>query len=581
MKNDKKEVTLGLAVITNNAKDTIRLVSTYADYFDTFYITVADKDKLIYFKLKEAFSENDKVKLSYFKWVDHFGKARRFNQKQIKTDYWFWMDTDDAIDRPENIPKLMSLVQQQDIDALYLNYDYYQNEHGEQQANHPRERLLKTSAGYEWANVPCHETVITGSGNIQKSELVSIKHHKTIADMEASMKRNQTLLEKDWEKTKDPRTAFYLGTTYEYQKRYDKSVEMFTYLIKNGGWDEQKVIAWNHIADCFYFTELYDKALQATDAAIHMDPTHPDAYFQKILIYSAANQLDKACEWAEVAMTKKPKEDSMQLQDPTRYTYKGIFLAAQANLFLGRIQRAWELYRQVMEVAPHFLDEVNRETKTDWNKQFSEAFIDEKAINYTKFLSRYFKDYGGNPELLFKALPKKLFSDIRLNAERVVAIPPKKWPAHSVAIFCGAGHEDWGPENVNQGIGGSEEAVIYLSRELAKLGWDITVFCERQDDYKDHVSRSSVVYKPWTEFNPWDEFDVFVAWRQPQNARGIKARRKLVDLHDTIPEQLAKEVVDEVDQFMVKSRYHRSLYPSIPDNKITIIGNGVVQEQFV
>jgi tetratricopeptide (TPR) repeat protein len=71
----------------------------------------------------------------------------------------------------------------------------------------------------------------------------------------------------------------------------------------------------------------------------------------------------------------------------------------------------------------------------------------------------------------------------------------KKWfrPAddavlrrRTVAIFClfrlpDAQGGRWGPSSVErQGIGGSEEAVILLSRELVKLGWHVEVALQRR-----------------------------------------------------------------------------------------------------
>ena len=46
-----------------------------------------------------------------------------------------------------------------------------------------------------------------------------------------------------------------------------------------------------------------------------------------------------------------------------------------------------------------------------------------------------------------------------------------------MAIYCGNCVVEWDPSlEKNGGIGGSEEAVINISRLLAKKGWKITVF---------------------------------------------------------------------------------------------------------
>jgi len=128
---------------------------------------------------------------------------------------------------------------------------------------------------------------------------------------------------------------------------------------------------------------------------------------------------------------------------------------------------------------------------------------------------------------------------------------------------------------MEKGMGGSEEAIVYLARELAKLGWQVTVFNDRDEEYES----DGVTYKPWTLLNPFDKFDVYWAWRVPENVKDIKARRRIVDLHDTMPADRVYAVDGDV-KFFVKSKYHRSLYPKLPDDRFIIVGNAIVKEQF-
>lgn len=581
--------TVGLALITNSEAKTRDLVEKYDSYFDKLFITVADKNKTEYNKLKAL--DNEKIELSYFKWVNHFGKARRFNQSQITTDYWFWMDDDDEIVNPENIRSLVEHMDKNKIEVIFMNYDYFTNPEGEQQANHWRERIIHTASDCKWEEVPCHETV-PSKGLADKTELCAVKHHKTIEQMLGAMDRNQKLLEKDWEVNKDPRTAYYLGMTYQFHQTYEKAIEMFNFMIENGGWDEQKVIALNHLSNSYFALEDYEKALGATDEALSLDPGHPDAYFQKVVIYSKMNDYAKAAEWAEMGLTKKINPDSMQLIDPTKYTYRGLFLAAQSNLFVGRPDRAFDYYNQVASVAPHYIQEMVQTSGVDWPRTFAESLNEYNAINSIKFLVNYLSNREGKIDELFKSLPPKLSYDTRLQVERLEAFPPKKWPKKSIVIYCGPGLESWGPDTLDKGMGGSEEAVVYLSRELSKLRWKVTVFCERNTETLDAMrgkdskgtsweafatGESYARYKPWTEFNPHDEFDIFIAWRQPVFA-DVKARKIFVDLHDTMPEESLLSVADKIDKFMVKSEYHKSLYPNISQEKIKVITNGIFED---
>lgn len=573
--------TIGLAIITNELEETEKLIETYSPYFDKFFITVADKNRKVYDQLKA--SHHDKVELSFFKWVDHFGKARLFNQKQVTTDYWMWMDTDDEITNPEKLKEIIDQMSTNGIDVMFMNYDYYENAYGEQQANHWRERIIRTASGCKWENVPCHETV-PAKGRAGKTELCSVKHHKPLDQMLHSMDRNQAMLEKDWKTNKDPRTAYYLGMTYQYHQKLDEAIKMYKFLIEKGGWDEQKSVAWRQISECYFNQQKYPESLEATEEMLRLDPASPDGYFQKVMIYMALKDYAKAREWAYVALQKKVDPNSMQLIDPTREGYIGQFLAAQAYLFGGEIEKAFELYKEIVQTAPHHIEQMSQANGINWNQTFVETFNSHKAIEAIKYLTSYLKDRGGDLDKLFRSLPAGLALDQRLQFEYALAQPPKKWPEKSIAIYCGQGFEAWGPDTLKDGLGGSEEAVVYLSRELVKLGWTVTVFCERDNAIDDDNAKvidevtaynHYATYRPWSEFNPHDDFDVFIAWRQPVFLQGIKARKKIVDLHDTMPEETLLSVLDQVDMFMVKSRFHRSLYPNIPDDKIDVVTNGI------
>lgn len=358
---------LGLAVITNELEETKKLLEKYYSYFDKFFITVADKDKKVYDELAKL--NNDKVELSYFEWVGHFGKARIYNQEQVTTDFWAWIDCDDEITNPENLKQLVNDMVRDNVDIMFMNYDYYQNDQGEQQANHWRERIIRTDSDCKWESVPCHET-IPARGIAANTLLCQVRHHKPLDLMLHSMDRNQILLEKDWEINKDPRTAYYLGMTYQYHQQFDDAIKMFNFMIDNGGWDEQKIAALNMIAQCYFALQDFEKALDACDKALRLDPAHPDAYYHKVMIYANTQQYDKAVQWADIAVTKNVNPNSMQLIDPTKYTYKGLFLAAQANLLLGQADKAFEFYNKVASIAPQFIQQISAETGVDWATMF-------------------------------------------------------------------------------------------------------------------------------------------------------------------------------------------------------------------
>jgi len=569
-------MTLGLSMIMKNqVKDLKRILGGYGQYFDKIFLTVTHRPT--YNKLKNQ-KLDGKIILSYFEWVDNFGLTREFNRKQIDTDYWFWIDTDDTIDHPEKLREMVDFMLKNELDIMYFNYNYFQNIHGEGINDHRRERIVRTAAPLYWSSVPVHETIMGEFARSVAVEDITIIHHKDEKGIKRSHGRNRKLLLEHFKKTKDPRTAFYLGENFLSEGNARQAAEYYHFLIDNGGWDEEKYDAWLKIADCHYRTKGYPEAIVCTDMALRLFPEKPEGYYMKVMIYGATNELFKAIEWSKVALSKPPIQ-TLRMVDPTLWQYRGIFMAAQVHLWAGMIKEAYQLYQETDKRASHFIDAHSKETNVDWRKLFEEAYADDKAVDSSRYLLHYAKGMKGKPEKILEALPYRLMADPRLNAERIQLFPPQKWPPKSVAYYCGQGLEDWGPDTLDKGMGGSEEAVIYLSRELSKLGWQVTVFNDREVEYNDN----GIIYKPWSLLNPNDEFDVFIASRLPENAMGVKARKVLIDLHDTAEPGRIYAVARANPQamFMVKSKYHRDWYPEVDDDHIKIVSNGIMRSHFL
>jgi hypothetical protein len=147
------------------------------------------------------------------------------------------------------------------------------------------------------------------------------------------------------------------------------------------------------------------------------------------------------------------------------------------------------------------------------------------------------------------------------------------WPANSIVYICGANKLKFGPSDKD--LGGSEQAVVQLSKCWAQQGKHVTVFGNVKEGIKDGVD-----YRPMEELNLADTFNVAIFWRSfgIRLLPLIKAKKVLVDLHDSWdPKNYVSpaDLIAKTDYFMVKSKYHRSLYPYLPNSKMQILMNGV------
>src|SRR5260370_39581923 len=72
-----------------------------------------------------------------------------------------------------------------------------------------------------------------------------------------------------------------------------------------------------------------------------------------------------------------------------------------------------------------------------------------------------------------------------------------------LVIYCGHTRHQWNPELFKtKGFGGAEEAVVYATRELAKLGRDIAG--EHKCGHKP-LAAAGATYQPSSDFNPGEE----------------------------------------------------------------------------
>jgi glycosyltransferase involved in cell wall biosynthesis len=145
-----------------------------------------------------------------------------------------------------------------------------------------------------------------------------------------------------------------------------------------------------------------------------------------------------------------------------------------------------------------------------------------------------------------------------------------------LVVYCDHTPHQWNPELFKaRGFAGSEEAILYLTRELAKLGWDVTVY--NNCGHKPSVDEG-VTYRPLWDFHPGDKQDVVILWRTAKPLDwNIDAEKIFVDAHDTMDENffIKRKRIEKLTGIFFKSQFHRSICPNLPDAKVAVIPNGL------
>lgn len=558
---------IALHIIAKDQVEAVKLIiEKYASYFDE--IAIAPDQRVEEFQALAT----DKIKIHPYVWCDDFAHKRNFLAEHTQSDLYLRLDTDDEIENPQLIAELTKVMDEQGFDLLYIPYIYAKDETGNCVAKHWRETVIRKKEGIVW-NKTIHENILLGDKSkvkILRDDRLKIIHNIDDAHAQASYERNLKAcvleFQNDKEKT-DPRTIAYIGRMLMSKGFWDRAVLFLEQLIRTSGWDDDKYFAWIHMSQCYQQMGKTSLALNCCNEALLINTKFPDAFLQMGAVYLQIGDYDKAVDWI-MPGTVRPEPDTVMVIDPSFYGYKAKINAALALLGKGDITLAMRYYNEAKKIAPKEAYVIEKE------KLFTDAFENDQYIKSLAFVANHTAKLDRTKlKPLMESMPRGVFLDERASAIRNNYMPHRVWADDEIAIFCGISWEEWAPVSTFKGIGGSEEAVIYLSRELAKLGYKVTVYNQCGDMAGTY---DGVEYKNFHEFNQNDIFNILVGWRM-DNINSVKAKKKVIWLHDVPQEGMfTPHSITNIDKIIVLSEFHKSLLPDfIPQDKIFVSANGI------
>lgn len=581
-------------IVKDGLENLKRLYPLVQDHIDEWVVVVPPKDKAIPFlKDKAKVIVQDFIQAiepeiieqmrDYGLEVDedyrlfNFAAARNAGLKEVTGDYLLWLDADDEPLGMSNIKKFVA--QNPDIEVFDAVYDYYRDEEGNRISDHGRERVVVNNGKFEWKGGALgliHETLLPRDDIYEPlhldipEDIFRVKHHTD--HVHQSSIRNHVALLYEYIKTKgkDPRTTYYLGIEFFNRGMFDYSIKILQEYVKASGWDEERYNAWLKIAEAYHMLKDPESGRNAYLSAIKEMPHYPQAYLGLGESYHQAEDWAKAVEFMLTGLQKKPPTGKY-LIDKTRLTFRPAVYIALAYLELGKPLSAYEWFGKAFKLNP----------KHPWIKEYASVFQEAKDLNdyVTSFVKMGQISQRLYPKTLSKlaeVVPDELKDQELLMDFKWRYATPKIWPDNSVVIFCSHAFEDWGPEALEKGCGGSEEAVIQLSKRLVKLGWEVTIF----NNCVQEKIVDGVRWVRFERFNPRDMFNIMVSWRNNMFTDVRTARKKYIDVHDVPDLKFYTEEAVEGVKLLVKSKYHRTVFPHLPDDQIVIIPNGIDLEQF-
>lgn len=511
-------------------------------------------------------------------WNDNFAEARNANFAQVPSDYThiLWLDADDSIDQPGKIRKVCEISDR--YDSIYVDYLYDRDEEDNPLTVHMVARIVKNNGSHIWKGM-IHETLVeTRSVSQGMTKDFTVIHHADDKRKDQSLLRNVGILEKQIELEQsdpDPRTFYYLASTYMDTGDTEPAKELFRDYLNMSGWDQERSAAETKLGRIFLNEENRAEAKKHFMLAIGEDPDNPEPRVEMGSLELEMKQFHKARKWLE-GVEQMDKNMSTLERNPMSYTFRTYLLMADVYLGMGGkwLDKALEYGKKALKYKRKDKD-VKKYVKIIENVVRDKA-LTTKMLEIVQVLKKNKED--DKIKLLAQAAPKQIEDNpiiVKLRDSE-----PYTWPEKSVVIMTGdTVIDEWGPWSLKEGIGGSEEAIIRLSKHLKDLGYKVVIFGKPGANAGIH---DGVMWRNFWEANLDDKYDIFIAWRAPfLFERKIDARKSYLWLHDVMePGEFGENRIANFDKCIVLSKYHRSLFPMIPDEKIMLSANGIDSEEF-
>jgi glycosyltransferase involved in cell wall biosynthesis len=411
--------------------------------------------------LVENFLKAHRGVLSDFAWVDDFSAARNFCFDQSPARWRMFLDTDDQLVGGEKVRKLLVKCEAQhpQVEGFFVKYEYDRLE------ELPSMRIARWREGWRF-NDAIHERLEfaypDGEGlpdtSFGRTDEFLMRHKpKTKEEKVAAIRRNTIIARKEMETATDPKYRARLARTLAMELKMDGHVA-------------EAIPLWEQLY------ALYKSYPEGRQAAADISKTY-QYLAEKGPRPERDNLLTKALDWGKKAGPAYEGLIRFSLDD-----HMGVIKAAQRSAGMG-------------QQATH------------------EGFIFEQGAIYITAAGSALK-LGMNPavaERLINRVPPKLRNDevimphvnaVRREVDRITILVPSTPQPFD--------------ENGGGGmLGGSEEAVMYLTRELAALGRNVRVFGVLPPHRIPGPDKYGVDWQPIESWNADDEAGTLVLWRAP------------------------------------------------------------------
>lgn len=541
-------------------------------------------------------TDYDHVVVDGVKTLGDFATARNDSFDLAKTfdpDYIFWMDTDDVLVGAENMHKIAEVMQKENYDGAIMDYDYATAKDGLKAVVQKRERLIDANTGGEWKyNV--HENYIFDNAKKVKAAIFNeakIVHKRTVNEVVKTNRRNQLILQKVIKQKGVENVDFKVLNDIAYDHWEHKEFEEAIKYYEIGLSREEKVsddmlkVIYHKLAVAYMGLGKQSKAISYLYKLQKVEPKDPFAYLNLAEIALNDNRLEDAVHYAK-QVKKIGKPNSIHPYSEVDIIVKPNLILIEALTNLGQLEQAKEV---INDVSRRVANENIKHYEKVVNNQIAVSETVESVIKLYKFLQR--SNNIEDADRLLLSIPtevkdhnaiRQLIAEIKIDYN----IKTKKYPLNerkNIVIYAGPHYEPWdGESDIKKGIGGSEGMTIQISRELAKLNNDVTIYGEPGDSDGKVFKGVKYLKHDKFDFNADNtDIDIFIGLRNPNLfTRIVETKRKYLWLHDTGYGDVPAEVFNTVNKVIALSEAHIDVLQknhTILDEQFWLTRNGYNQ----
>ena len=453
-----------------------------AKHVDAVYITITGQNDNV-----KRVAEKYGAIVSYCEWDDNYARARNFNFSQVpkEYDYIIWCDADDVIRNPKEIKPLVEKMSSDAMDALTLRYLYDHDEEGNCIKEHLKTRIVKNDGCVEWAAAVHEDFKMKREINAFFNDEIQYIHFSDPIRRSESTTRNLRIAELEVKRNpSDPRTYWNLANSYLSTGRFKEAIDIYSQFITISDSEEEKFMVYQMLAICYVALSQWDNAIIMGSMALNFRPWYPDAYILLGELNYNIGKLRAAREYLEMGITKKLPEFESIVWNPMDYKYKPHALLAQTYALMNLHRKSVEQWKICLKERPKakFIKNIIKDMEKEIDKSDLAEEIYKKA-NKSKNIDKVREILNDLPEEMRYYPPI-----VSLRHEYFIKTESS---GKDVAIFCSFTQGEWNPKVFrDKGVGGSEEAVVQLSKRFSKAGYNVTVFCstpKMQEYFEDGV----------------------------------------------------------------------------------------------